>query len=293
MTAGRRPLDGRRAVVTGAADGLGRAFALALADAGAAVAVCDVLPGADDVAREVESRGVSGYGQVADLRDADAIHAFVENAATHLGGIDLLVNNAAAYLQTFPATDGWRRAIDDFHFVADVNYRGAYLVGRAAIPHIVKQGGDIVNITTDHIHTCGYPEAVDHADAPQCRWAATRRPPVGGPRFDVYDSSKWAVKGLTHVWAAALAEHGVRVNSFGMGATDTPMIRRHLEGKGAPAPRNLMRPEQVAAILVELVLEGSGGRTGDSVEVWLDHPCVLPPVSLDGALAAGALAASR
>jgi NAD(P)-dependent dehydrogenase (short-subunit alcohol dehydrogenase family) len=293
VTADARPLSGRRAIVTGAADGLGRAFALALADAGASVAVCDVLDRVDAVAHEVEARGVTGYGRLTDVRDADAVRAFVEGAAGHLGGIDLLVNNAATYLQTAPTTDSWERAIEDFHFVVDVNYRGAFLVGRAVIPHVVQQGGDIVNITTDHIHTCGYPEAVDHTDAPDCRWSGMRRPPLGGAKYDVYDSSKWALKGLTHVWAAALAEHGVRVNSLGMGATDTPMIRRHLEAKGTRPPTNLMRPEQVAAVLVDLLLEGPQGRTGDSVEVWLDHPCVLPPASLDGKLAARALAASR
>jgi 3-oxoacyl-[acyl-carrier protein] reductase len=293
VTADARPLSGRRAIVTGAADGLGRAFALALADAGAAVAVCDVQDSVDAVAHEVQARGVPGYVQLTDVRDADAVRAFVEGAAHHLAGIDLLVNNAATYLQTAPVTDSWERAVEDFHFVADVNYRGAYLMGRAAIPHLVRRGGDIVNITTDHIHTCGYPEAVDHTDAPDCRWSGKRRPPLGGAKYDVYDSSKWALKGLTHVWAAALAEHGVRVNAFGMGATDTPMIRGHLEAKGTPPPANLMRPEQIAAILVELVLEGPRGRTGDSVEVWLDHPIVLPPVSLDGELAARAVAASR
>jgi NAD(P)-dependent dehydrogenase (short-subunit alcohol dehydrogenase family) len=293
MTTTEAPLAGRRAVVTGAAVGLGRTFALALADAGAAVAICDVKPELDTVARELERRGVAGWMQPADLRDAGAVRTFVDNAARHLGGIDLLINNAATYRQTSPVDDDWEQSLDDFHFMADVNYRGTYLVGRAAIPYLVRQGGDLINVTTDHVHTCGYPEAIDHHDAPDCRWASARRPPLGGPRYDVYDSSKWAVRGLTHVWASALAEHGVRVNSFGMAATDTPMIRAHLAAKGVQPPATLMRPDQVAAVLVELILEGPQGRTGDSVELWAGHPCVLPPVSLEGILAAQALSAAR
>jgi NAD(P)-dependent dehydrogenase (short-subunit alcohol dehydrogenase family) len=293
MTRTENPLAGRRALVTGAAEGLGRAFALAFADAGAAVAICDVKPEVGDLGRELDRGGVTVWMQQADLRDANAVRTFVDNAAARLGGVDLVVNNAATYRQTSPIEDDWEQSLDDFHFMADVNYRGTYLVGRAAIPYLVQQGGDLINVTTDHVHTCGYPEAVDHHDAPDCRWASARRPPLGGPRYDVYDSSKWAVRGLTHVWAAALADHGVRVNSFGMGATDTPMIRAHLAAKGAEAPATLMKPDQVAAVLVELILEGPSGRTGDSVELWAGHPCVLPSVSLEGILAAEALSASR
>jgi NAD(P)-dependent dehydrogenase (short-subunit alcohol dehydrogenase family) len=275
------PLLGRRAIVTGAAHGLGRAFAAALADAGATVAVCDIDP---DVS-ELEARGVAASAEVADVSDPLAVKAFVDGAAERLGGIDVVINNAGVVRQTFPATDPWDKAVDDYDAVVGVNFRGCYLVGRAAIPYLIRQGGDIVNVTTDHVHTCGYPEAVDHADAPDCRWAGTRRPALGNETYDVYDSSKWALKGLTNVWARGLAEHGVRVNSFGMGATETPMILAHLKRKGVPPPANLMQPERVAQVLVELIAEGRGGRSGDSVQLWPDHPCVLPAVSLDGRLA--------
>jgi NAD(P)-dependent dehydrogenase (short-subunit alcohol dehydrogenase family) len=264
--------------VTGAAQGLGRAFATAFADAGAAVAACDTQT-------EVEALARCGWAAVADVSDPDAVRAFVEEAAGRMGGVDILVNNAGVVRRTSPVDDPWDRAVDDFDAVVGVNFRGAYLAGRAAIPHLVRDGGDILNITSDHIRTCGYPEAVDHAEAAGCRWADTRRPPLGGPGYDVYDSSKWGLHGLTHVWARALAPYGVRVNSLGMGATDTPMIRAHLEAKRAEPPPGLMQPEQVAAVAVELLAEGPGGRTGDHVQLWLDHPCRLPPVGLDGRLA--------
>ena len=287
MSVGRqsRRLAGRRALVTGAAQGLGRAFALALADEGAAVAACDVKAEVRALAPEVEAHGVRAWAAVADVSDAEAVLSFVDGAAERLGGLDLLVNNAGIVRTTSPTSDSWQQTMEAFDAVVGVNLRGCYLVGRAAIPHLIRAGGDIINITTDHIHTCGYPVEVDHADAPGCRWAAVRRAPLANERFDVYDASKWGLKGLTLVWAQALAEHGVRVNSLAMGGTDTPMAR----ARPTPPPPGTMKPEQVAAVLVELVAEGPAGRTGDSVGLWPGHPCVLPPVGLDGQLSRNVL----
>jgi NAD(P)-dependent dehydrogenase (short-subunit alcohol dehydrogenase family) len=278
-----RQLDGRRAIVTGAAWGLGRAFAVGLAEAGADVAVCDVDAAVEELPSTLEERGVRALAQVADVSKPDDVMAFIEGAAERFGGLDLVVNNAGVVRLTAPTEDSWQQAIDDFRSMVDVNLGGTYLVGRAAIPHLIRTGGDIVNITTDHIHTCGYPIDVGHADAAACEWATVRRPPIGGAGFDVYDASKWGVKGLTLTWSRALAPHSVRVNSIGVGPTNTPMYRSHLGEK--PPPPTMMEPEQIAAVLVELIAEGPSGRTGDSVELWAGHPCVLPPVGLDGSLA--------
>jgi NAD(P)-dependent dehydrogenase (short-subunit alcohol dehydrogenase family) len=278
-TSSHFPLSGRRAVVTGAAQGLGRAFAVALADAGASVAVCDL----SDAVLELDGLGM--HAVVADVSNPDAVRTFIDGAATALGGIDLLVNNAGRVRITDAVRDSWEQALEDFEVVAGTNYRGAFLVGRATIPHIVTAGGgDIVNITTDHIHTCGYPEALDHADAPECPWAGSPRPALGGPKFDVYDSSKWAIKGLTNVWARALRPHHIRVNSLGMGATDTHMYRNHLGDR--PPPPGVMRPEQTAGVLLELLAEGPGGRTSDCIQLWVGHRCELPPPGVDAQLAA-------
>lgn len=281
-------LRGRRALVTGAAAGLGRAYALALAAEGAAVAVCDVSDKVHDVARDIASKGVASFAMVADVAVPEQVKSFVDQAAATLGGLDIVVSNAGVVRVTNPAKDSFDTALDDFNFMMDVNLRGVYLTGRAAIPYLAKNGGDLINITTDHIHTCGWPETHSHDDSQLCAWKDVQRSAVGGPGFDVYDASKWGIKGLTNAWARALVPHKVRVNSFGMGATATPMYLGFL-GDRPPAP-GVMTPEGVASVLVDLINEGPHGRNGDCVQLWAGHPTVLPPPMLDGILCAADLA---
>jgi hypothetical protein len=71
-----------------------------------------------------------------------------------------------------------------------------------------------------------------------------------------------------------------------MGSTNTPMFCTHLGDR--PPPPGIMQPDQVAGVLIDLLAEGPSGRTGDSIARWLGNPCKLPPVGLDGMLAAGA-----
>ena len=281
-------LKGRRALVTGAAAGLGKAYAIALAQAGADVAICDINESVASVGEEIAALGVKSWTQVADVAKPKDVKAFVDGAAQKLGGLDIVVSNAGVVRVTNPAVDDFDKALDDFEFMMDVNLRGVYLTGRAAIPHLVKSGGDLINVTTDHIHTCGWPEAHSHPADSLCAWKGVQRSAVGGPGFDVYDASKWGIKGLTNAWARALAPHKVRVNSFGMGATATPMYLGFL-GDRPPAP-GVMTPEGVASVLVDLISEGPSGRTGDCIQLWAGHPTVLPPPMLDGILCAADLA---
>ena len=282
-------LKGRRALVTGAADGLGKAFATALAEAGADVAICDKSANVMATGDQLRAKGTKVYAAVADVSDADQIKNFVDTAAGELGGLDIVVSSAGIVRVTAPVTDAWEKAVDDFDAVVGVNLRGVYLTGRAAMPYLVQQGGDLINITTDHIHTCGWPTQRDHDHSEHCKWKGVQRSAVGGPGFDVYDSSKWGIKGLTNTWARALAPHKVRVNSFGMGATATPMYLGFLGNN--PLPAGTMQPKDVAALLVELVNEGPKGRTGDCIQVWAGHPTTLDPVGLEGRLTAADLAA--
>ncbi len=275
-------LSQRKALITGAAKGLGYAVAKALAQAGTSVSISDKDATVIEVGEELRRWSDVVYAEVADVSQPTQVKTFVDNAALAMGGIDIVVSNAGIVRPTQPTKDSYERAIQDFDDVINVNLRGVYLTGRAAIPHMLATGGDIVNITTDHIHTCGWPEHLDHTDAQECPWKDVQRAPVGSKNFDVYDSSKWGIKGITNAWARALAPQKIRVNSFGMGATITPMFLSVLGDR--PLPPGTMQADDVAGLIVELIAEGPDGRTGDDVQVWAGHPTALPPIGLEGRL---------
>jgi NAD(P)-dependent dehydrogenase (short-subunit alcohol dehydrogenase family) len=151
---------------------------------------------------------------------------------------------------------------------------------------MVEHGaGEIINIPTDHVHTCGWPDPVDHTDAPLCPWRGERRT-TGWVYLDLYDASKWALNGLTQSWAKMLRPHGIRVNNVCIGATDSAMQRRFFGygyQPGTEPPPELLSwwndPDQVANVVLELLAEGTAGRSGDNIGIWLGHPTVLPPPS--------------
>jgi NAD(P)-dependent dehydrogenase (short-subunit alcohol dehydrogenase family) len=94
--------------------------------------------------------------------------------------------------------------------------------------------------------------------------------------MDVYDASKWALDGLTQAWARGLRTSNVRVNALCMGATDTPMLRAALPAASAAEIASWLRPEQIARVLIELLREGSDGRSGENIGLWPGHPVELP-----------------
>lgn len=274
-----QPLSGRRAIVTGGAGGLGRAFARSLADAGASVATIDVAHVADH-----------DDGQLrrfrADLTTQEDVVDVFDRATAWLGGLDLLVNNAGIADRSTPL-DGVDGTAELFGSMLGANLLSAVLCVRAAAQHLLADGGDIVNVVTDHVHTCWWPVPVDHTEAPECPWAEQPRRP-GSVGMDIYDASKWALWGITRTWAMTLRPHGVRVNALSMGATDSPMQRAHVglgpdDELSADLAAAWLDPAAVGRVLVELLAEGARGRSGDSVAVWPHHPVVLraPAPELD------------
>ena len=96
--------------------------------------------------------------------------------------------------------------------------------------------------------------------------------------MDIYDASKWGINGLTLAWSQALAEHGIRVNALCMGATDSHMIRSFFNFQ--PTPEDVagwMKAEDIAHLMIDLLREGPGGRTGENIGIAVGHPVVLPP----------------
>ncbi len=252
-------------------------------DAGFHLVLVDVVDDVLDTVPETGSTDRTDHLRVVgDVTDDDVVTSLVADAIERFGRIDLLVNNAGRVRYT-PMTLSPDDAIESFDQLWRVNTRAAYVLGRWVIPHMVeRRQGHIVNVSTDHVHTCGFPNALDHADATECPWHDQPRRPFGGPAFDAYDASKWALNGLTQVWSAALRRHGVRVNNLCLGATDTAMVRqavRDLAGR-EPSPAEVsswMSAYDVAVLVRELHDEGPFGRSGDNVGAWIGHPLRLGP----------------
>lgn len=265
-------LDGKVALVTGAAVGLGNAFARALAAAGARLCVSDVRDEVMDLGRDL---GKTSLAMKADVCNSDDVRKVVDATRTRFDRIDILVNNAGVWAGSMP-TDSIEKSIKDYDYLVGTNLKGSFLFGRAIIPLMIDQGGgEIVNICTDHVQTCGSPWELGHDDAPDCPWGGQApRPTGGGPGMDLYDASKWGQLGLTFAWAQALERHNIRVNAMCMGATDSYMLRSFHNFKPAPEEAaKWMKAEDVARLMLELI---DDGRSGDYIGIAMGHPIVLP-----------------
>jgi NADP-dependent 3-hydroxy acid dehydrogenase YdfG len=234
MTEVARPLSGRVALVTGASSGIGEATAVALAEAGAAVAIGarrrDRLEG---LAERLTGAGAKVVTLDLDVTDEASCRDAVARTRSELGGLDVLVNNAGVMLLgTIVGADpeDWRRMLD-------TNVLGLMYMTHAAIDGMLEQGsGDVVNISS----TAG----------------RTARAGAG-----VYNASKWAVNAFSESLRQEVTARGVRISLVEPGATETE-LRSHItqpEAKAAAqehtAGMRPLQPEDIARAIVYVVTQ--------------------------------------
>jgi short-subunit dehydrogenase len=180
----RRPFEGKRVVLTGAASGIGRALALDLASRGAHLALNDIdARGLEAVAREVRLRGHAPSVHVADLADGPAVERLAHDARDVLGHVDILVNNAgvAVVSPLVGTTD------DDLRWVMDVNVWGPIRLTRALLPGMIARGSGRIVMT------------------------ASLAGLVGAPGMVAYSTTKFAVVGFAEALRHEVEGHGIGV----------------------------------------------------------------------------------
>jgi len=195
--------SGRTVIVTGAAGGLGRAFALGFAAAGANVVVADVdATGSAETVRLVGEAGARGLAVHTDVTDRASTDALADAAVAEFGGLDVLVNNAAIYATLHRAPfaeidpDEWDR-------VMAVNVKGTWQCSASAVERM-ERGGAIVNIASATVFS-------------------------GSPQWMHYVASKGAVIGMTRVMAREVGAKGITVNALAPGFTLTDASIAHIE----------------------------------------------------------------
>ena len=244
-------LDGKVAVITGTATGIGAATAQLFAREGARVALGDI----QDAEAQAVADGIAGDGgdvlyRHTDVRSNGDVQALVSAAVDRWGGLDVLFNNAGIF---------WRNAYvadisdEEYDTVLDVNLRGTFLGMRHAIPRMIERGGG----------------SIISASSP----AALQGYKLGG----VYCASKAGIIGLTRAAAVEYADKNIRVNALLPGATATPQAFSHpslqaptreeqlaLFAKAQPIPRPGM-PEDIAKSALWLASDLSDWITGQAI----------------------------
>ncbi|PRY84825.1 SDR family NAD(P)-dependent oxidoreductase [Donghicola tyrosinivorans] len=233
-------LTGQRALVTGAARGIGAAIAEALAEAGAHVILTDLGTAAEPTAQALRDKGYSAEAAALDVTDRAAVDALAET----VGALDVLVNNAGIAISNHPAED---MTDEVWNKVLDVNLNGTFWCCRAFGKRMLARGkGSIVNIGS---------MSADIVNRPQEQVN--------------YNASKAAVHHLTRSLAAEWGERGVRVNAVAPTYIETDMntyvyeneeMYRHWIG-GTPMAR-MGKPEEVASVVLFLAGQGASLMTG-------------------------------
>lgn len=237
-------LKGKVAVVTGAGRGIGRAIAIALAEAGADVALAARTPSQlEETAKEVRTRGRKGLSIPTDVTIKEDVGRLMSAAINHLGGLHILVNNAAIMIPA-PFVE---QSEADWDKVMAVNLKAYFLCTQAAGQYMIQQKyGKIINMAS----TGGV---------------------IAGPRNASYHSSKAAIIHFTRSVAIEWIRHNINVNAVGPGVVDTELVDRFIQKgsrdsmlKAVPIKR-FADPAEIANLVVFLASDLAGYIVGEHV----------------------------
>ena len=242
-------LEGKVGVITGAAQGIGAAYAEGMAAQGAKVVVTDVTDTSAVVQRITEAGG-NAIGCNTDVTSNDSLNAMVELAESEFGPIEILVNNAAVFasLELKPFT---QISEDEWDLVMRVNARGPFQCVKAVLPSMQKNGrGKVVNIASGTFLR-------------------------GAPMFCHYVSSKGAIVGQTRALATELGKDNIHINCILVGLTESEGVKDHAQLLGAAKASTLaarvikreMLPDDLLGTVYFLASEDSDFMTGQCINI--------------------------
>jgi NAD(P)-dependent dehydrogenase (short-subunit alcohol dehydrogenase family) len=244
-----RDVTGRVVIITGAGQGIGRAYALAFARAGAIPIIAEINPKtARNVEQEIRAEGGDAMVVEVDVADAGSTNRMAEAVLARYGRIDVLVNNAGIF-STIKMRPFDEIPLDEWEQVLRVNTTGPFLCARAVVPAMrAAKWGRIINISTSSIR-------------------------AGVPNYLHYTASKAALNGMTFAMARELGKQGITVNAVIPGGTITEVPRESLTQQGIdrvvgaqciPRPET---PEDIVGLVMFLASPASAFVTGQTLAV--------------------------